>query len=168
MATKPPKKPLRNLRRLGLATVGVVAAVGGVAGNLGSILDLFDRFFGVEESTQEATLPSVPIAGTWQAEVTYDWGAKYTERFNFKVEGSEVGGTATYLGRARGILEGKMVGEKLTFVLRTQEVLGDSPSREVQHQYRGVATPDQIRFVLQTTGGYSEHVPVEFTARRTP
>lgn len=113
-------------------------------------------------------MPSVPIAGTWQAEVTYDWGAKYTERFDFKVEGSEVGGTATYLGRARGILEGKMVGEKLTFVLRTQEVLGNSPSREVQHQYRGVATPDQIRFVLQTTGGYSEHVPVEFTARRTP
>ncbi len=61
-----------------------------------------------------------------------------------------------------------MVGEKLTFVLRTQEVLGNSPSREVQHQYRGVATPDQIRFVLQTTGGYSEHAPVEFTARRTP
>lgn len=168
MAARPPKKPLKNLRRYGLATVGVVAAVGGMAGNLGSIIDLFDRFFGAEESTKEATLPSVPIAGTWQAEVTYDWGAKYTERFNFKVDGGKVGGTATYLGRARGILEGEMVGDKLTFVLKTQEVLGGSPSREVQHQYQGVASPNQIRFVLQTTGGYSEHVPVEVTAQRAP
>jgi hypothetical protein len=148
--------------------VGVVAAVGGVAGNLGSIIDLFERFFGPEENTREATLPSVPIAGAWQAEVRYDWGAKHTERFNFRVEGSEVGGTATYLGRARGILEGKMAGEKLTFVLKTQEVLGDSPSRAVLHQYRGIATPDRIRFVLQTTGGYTEHLPVEFTAQRVP
>jgi len=34
------------------------------------------------------------------------------------------------------------------------------------HRYRGTFVSSEIRFVLQTEGGSSPHVPVEFTARR--
>jgi len=35
------------------------------------------------------------------------------------------------------------------------------------HRYRGQLVGDELRFVMQTEGGGSAHVPVEFVARRT-
>jgi hypothetical protein len=45
-------------------------------------------------------------------------------------------------------------------------MLGDSPWKEVSHQYIGKVTTAGIAFTLETTGGYSIHPPVEFVARR--
>jgi len=36
----------------------------------------------------------------------------------------------------------------------------------VVHRYRGRLAGDEIRFVMQTEGGSSAHVPIEFVARR--
>lgn len=165
MSNKPPKS-LLILRRYGIAAIGVLAAIGGVAGNLGSIVDLFDKFTSKEASvTAELVAPTVAIDGTWQAEVTYDWGLKRQERFSFKVEGNEVTGTASFLGVARGILEGKVSGDKLSFVTRTPEVSGND-TKETEHRYKGSLSAGEIRFTMQTTGGLSEHVPIEFKATR--
>lgn len=161
-----PKKSSGKFRRYGLAAVGVVATAGGIAGNLGSILDLFDKFFGNKNS--QTQVQPVNVAGTWQAEVAYDWGLKRLEQFEFKMDGSTLSGTVTYLGVKRAIQEGKVSGDTLNFVLQTQETQGASDPKTVKHQYKGKANGEQIQFELLSSGGFSEHVPVEFTARKNP
>jgi hypothetical protein len=122
-----------------------------------NLLDLFDG----------DTRPD--INGLWTAEVKYDWkNANYVEKFSFQGEGGEVYGTASFLEVNRGILEGEITENKLRFVTITQEVLDTSPSKDSIHEYRGQISGSEIRFVLQTRGGYSAHVPVEFIARKMP
>ncbi len=62
------------------------------------------------------------ITGPWSGEVRYDWGDKYTEAFFFQPEGSKLFGTASFLGAKRGIEEGKIEGETISFFVRFQEV----------------------------------------------
>ena len=110
--------------------------------------------------------PSTPIAlaGNWSAEVTYDWGAKYTERFAFTLDGDAVIGTASFLRVPRGIVDGMLSGDRVVFETRTEEVLGDKTS-DVVHHYRGTIAGDTIAFTVQMEGG-SSTVPVQFTAKR--
>ena len=117
----------------------------------------------------------VPVArpevnGEWRAEVTYDWpNARYSERFVFSGEGDELHGSASFLGVARGALEGRTDADGLSFVTRTTELTGaGGSSAEVVHRYRGRLSGNDIRFVMQTEGGSSTHVPIEFTATRRP
>jgi TIR domain-containing protein len=111
--------------------------------------------------------PQIVLAGDWSADVTYDWGDKYTERFSFNVDGDVVLGTASFLGVRRGIVDGSLQGERVVFQTRTQEVRGDFDNPvSVSHRYRGTITGDTIAFTMQSEGG-SSSVPVEFTARRS-
>lgn len=170
MSSKPTKKPIVKVRRYTLATIGVVATIGGVAGNLGSIIDLFDKFVrGSKPSVSAKALPSINIAGTWQSEgeIRYGWGDKYIEIFKLKLDGNEVRGTASYLGYDRAVLEGEMVGDKITFITRTRETLNNNQEREVQHKYRGTVKENEMQLEMHTTGSFSEHLPIEFTVKRT-
>jgi hypothetical protein len=109
------------------------------------------------------------INGEWKAEVTYDWkSSKYTETFTFKGDGDEVYGTASLFERKRGILEGKIKKDELQFITITREILGSRPARDTIHDYRGMILGDEIKFILQTKGGYSEHIPIEFIAKKVP
>jgi hypothetical protein len=110
----------------------------------------------------------LPINGEWQAEVSYDWpNAHYVERFGFRGEGLELHGSATFLGVARGVLEGRVEAEGLSFVTRTGEMLGAADSgAETVHHYRGLLSGGEIRLVMQTEGGSQPHLPIEFVARR--
>jgi hypothetical protein len=106
------------------------------------------------------------LSGRWLATVKYDWGAEHAERFELRLENGEVHGTASYLGVARSVEEGKLNGEQLNFITRSQEVLGEGQSREVIHRYRGGLKAGELHFVLESGGGQSGHPPVEFVARR--
>ncbi|MBP5986901.1 MAG: toll/interleukin-1 receptor domain-containing protein [Azonexus sp.] len=108
------------------------------------------------------------LAGRWEARVKYDWGAEHAERFDLRLDNGELHGTASYLGVARTIEQGRLVGERLDFVSRSQEVIGDGPGREVTHRYRGSLKEGELHFVLESGGGHSVHTPVEFVARRAP
>ncbi len=109
------------------------------------------------------------INGEWKAEVTYDWkNARSAETFTFNGDLDEVYGTASFLGTKRGIVEGKIKKDKFQFITKTQEVLGSREPRDVIHHYRGKVLGDRIMFSMQTSGGYSEHIPIEFTADRVP
>ncbi len=110
------------------------------------------------------------INGDWTADVTYDWpNARYVEKFDFRGEGNEVYGTASFLEVKRGILEGSVKKDEIRFITRTQEHLGgDSRNpRDVVHRYRGKLRGKEIMFVMQTEGGYSQHIPIEFTAEKS-
>jgi hypothetical protein len=106
----------------------------------------------------------IALAGDWSAEVTYDWGAKYTERFAFTLDGDAVIGTASFLRVPRGIVDGSLSGDRVVFETRTEEVSGDKTT-DVVHRYRGTIAGDTIAFTMQMEGS-SSTVPVQFTAKR--
>ena len=112
--------------------------------------------------------PRAPVNGEWRADVTYDWdNARFSERFTFAGEGDALHGSASFLGVARGVLEGRVDAGGLAFVTRTSETSGAGDAgAAVVHRYRGRLAGDELRFVMQTEGGSSAHVPVEFVARR--
>ncbi len=108
------------------------------------------------------------IYAQWKADVTYDWpGARYTETFTFSGEGDAVNGTASFLGRKVGILEATLREKNLQFITRTRAFSGDTV-KEMVHRYHGTVVGDEIKFIMQTEGGFSEHIPIEFTAKKVP
>lgn len=109
------------------------------------------------------------INGEWKAEVTYDWrNASHPETFRFSGDGEEVYGTASFLGDPRRITEGKAKKGNLQFITKTQVLLGADwkQAREEVHHYQGTVLRDEIKFVMQTEGGFAEHTPIAFTATR--
>ena len=108
------------------------------------------------------------VNGEWQADVTYDWdNARFSERFRFSGDADELHGSASFLGVARGVLEGRVDAAGVVFVTRTSESSGGSDGgAAVVHRYRGRLAGEELRFVMQTEGGSSAHVPIEFVARR--
>jgi hypothetical protein len=107
------------------------------------------------------------VNGEWRAEVDYDWpNAHYVERFVFSGEGDALNGSASFLGVARGVLESGIDGAGLRFVTRTSEGGGYATNAELVHRYSGQLVGGELHFVMQTEGGSSAHVPVEFVARR--
>ena len=152
-----PARPVRNRRWLLPAAVLVAGAALGA---------WYLRAAPERSATSTVQTPSTArpaIDGRWQAEVDYDWpNAHYTERFVFAGEGSELHGSASFLGVARGLLEGSVAPDGLRFVTRTREDNADTV-----HRYRARLVGDELRFMMQTEGGSSAHVPVEFIARRS-
>ena len=137
---------------------------------LGSIVIALSTFTNAAKNLLELAKSETrpDINGEWKAEITYDWiNAKHSETFTFNGDGEEVYGTVSFLGVKRGILEGKVSKGQLVFLAKTRESLGDwSSSKEVLHRYHGKISNDEIRFVMQSEGGFSEHLPIEFTAQR--
>ena len=107
------------------------------------------------------------VNGEWRADVTYDWdNARFSERFTFAGEAGELHGSASFLGVARGVLEGRVDAAGVSFVTRTSESTGSGGAQCLVHRYRGRLAGDELRFVMQTEGSSSPHVRVEFVARR--
>ena len=101
-----------------------------------------------------------PIDGEWEARVAYGWGVTATERFRLRVDGDTVAGTASFLGVPRGILDGRLDGDRIAF--RTP-IAGGAESPAFSNGYRGRVQGNEIHFVLQDDRGSP---PVEFIARR--
>ena len=107
------------------------------------------------------------ISGRWAARVKYDWGDQHDEIFEFSNEGESVSGSATYQTGRLSIEQVKLSGNSLSFITRSQEMLGsDAPWKDVTHRYTGQITATAIHFTLASSGGYSIHPPVTFSAQR--
>lgn len=166
-------------RRSGRARAVVALAAGVVVAALVAswlLRKMPEREPAVAAGAQQATAASATAArparaainGEWQAEVNYDWpGARHVERFVFAGEGAALHGSASFLGVPRGIVAGGVEPEGLSFSTRTVEVSGAAPSDTV-HRYRGRLERGELRLLMQTEGGSTPHVPVEFVARRAP
>jgi hypothetical protein len=132
---------------------------------LATLLAALSSFTGVAKNLLSLIPENRPaISGSWQGEVNYDWpNAKYKETFVLKDEGDVVLGTATRFEHKQAIFNGKLQGNVLTFVTRTQESISSGPWKDVTHSYRGKIKDNEINFVMQTEGAYTSHLPVEFT-----
>ncbi|HLJ48470.1 MAG TPA: serine/threonine-protein kinase [Bryobacteraceae bacterium] len=118
--------------------------------------------------TEPALVPpaSQPgFGGRWQADVKYSWGLDLTETFDFKVDGNEVDGTASYGRTPRGIVDGKIEGNKITFTTKTNTMLGDKTYQDIHH-YKGRLAGDSIEFILQHETEWDSKPPDTFTAKR--
>jgi hypothetical protein len=114
----------------------------------------------------ESPAAQAMIAGTWKATVKYDWpGAVYVETFNFVVDGRDVSGSASFLELGRGIFDGKLDGNRISFITKTESVLDDQTSEDI-HSYKGKLDGNTIRFSMLTDSKMDSHVPVYFAAVR--
>ena len=119
------------------------------------------------EVARQAVSPEISrlvqsLSGVWQGEVTYSWGARYTEQFFFQPEGSRLYGTASFLEHKRGIEDGKIDGEGFSFSVRYEEVLGSVAAGRI-NRYRGKVAGSEIQFRMQDDKGGT---PVEFVMRK--
>jgi TIR domain len=71
-------------------------------------------------------------------------------------------------GKPVASYKGAKVDEVLVEVARESARLRElkNNEREETHRYRGRVFGDEIKFVMQTEGGFSEHLPIEFTAKK--
>lgn len=107
------------------------------------------------------------VAGRWISTVKYDWGDSYPEVLEFEVDGSELSGTASFLGVGRGILDGTITGDRISFMTKSLTSLGsDEQAHEDKHYYKGTVVSDAIRFTMLTDSSIESHVPIHFLARR--
>ena len=109
------------------------------------------------------------LIGSWSAAVRYEWGDRYTERFEFKHHAGELTGTASFLGYPRAIENLRLDGTNLRFETHSDETMGDS-TKTVTHGYaaelRGVPPDEVLAIRMQTTGAHGSRKPLEFEARR--
>jgi hypothetical protein len=92
-----------------------------------------------------------PINGEWVAPVAYSWGERATERFRLRTDRDVVAGTASFLGFPRGILDGRLDGDRVTFRTRIEAGPG---SPEFSNGYRGQIDRDQIASSSRTTAAH--------------
>lgn len=118
-----------------------------------------------------AASPSTKVAGAWEATVKYDWGDTYNELFDFEVDGPELRGTAGFLGSRKGqgrpIWDGKIAGDRISFVTKSLTTLsGDEKTYGDKHYYKGRVQGDSIEFTMVTDSSIESHSPIHFTATR--
>lgn len=106
------------------------------------------------------------VNGRWIAEVVYPWpNARYDERFELAGEGAGLRGSASYLGLPRGIVEGRVEGERVQFETRTQEIDG-SIERVVTHRYEGRLDGERLALTLRSARDGVDDPPLDIVARR--
>jgi hypothetical protein len=103
------------------------------------------------------------LSGTWKANVTYNWGDSYREQFRFEPEDSRLLGTASFLGTDRGIEDGKIDGEDISFSVRFQEMSANTTTEHKNHYTGKMTAGNEIRFRMQDDRG---NPPLEFAAAK--
>jgi len=151
--------PTRRVPRWLIPAAALLLAVAGVAIFSGV------RYRQSKEAAAQVESAAASVRGKWSGTVKYDWGDSYAETFDFEVAGRELSGTASFLQRGRGILDGKLEGNRVSFTTKSMVSIGEK-SYEDKHYYKGTIEGDAIRFSLMTDSGAESHVPVYFTVRR--
>lgn len=107
------------------------------------------------------------VVGRWVAQVDYGRSVVHEERFEFRLTGGQITGSATWQGSRRIIETAVQDGERLSFHTRSHENRG-SERRELRHDYVGIVSGDTLQFQLRSSGGFEERETVQFEARRAP
>ncbi len=109
------------------------------------------------------------LVGSWKAELRYEWGDRYQERFEFKRHAGQLTGTASFLAYPRAIENLRVDGMNLHFETRSLSTMGGL-TKEVKRAYaaelRGMPPDETLVFRMQSSGGHTSEKPLEFEARR--
>jgi hypothetical protein len=115
-------------------------------------------------NSDASTAAGAAFAGSWSGEVIYSWGEKFKEEFFFQREDGKLFGNASFLAAKRGIEEGKVEGENISFFVRFQEV-SEGTTIEHKNTYWGKSAGEKIQMRLQDDRG---NPPVEFVLNKSP
>jgi hypothetical protein len=117
-----------------------------------------------DKSRSPAKRPT-DVAGKWKATVKYWDETTYRETFNFEVAGTEVSGTASFLGESLAIFDGKVEADRISFM--TKSLTGMDGKTYVDKQYyKGTVEGDTIRFTMVIDSSVSQQPPYHFTVKR--
>ena len=106
------------------------------------------------------------VDGLWLAEVVYPWpNARYDERFELVGQGSELRGSASFLTLPRGLVAGRIDGERVQFETRVVEIDGNV-ERTLVHRYEGRVDGDRLHLTMHTVREGVAGEAVSFVARR--
>lgn len=105
------------------------------------------------------------MVGEWVADVEYPDGVSRTERFEFRVAGSTLAGSATYRSSRRVIESAQLSDTELAFRTRSRERIGYE-QRELVHDYVGRLNDGRMVFSMRTHDGTGERDTIEFVAHR--
>jgi hypothetical protein len=119
-----------------------------------------------ETVAQPPVVVPANVTGKWASSVKYAWGDTASETFEFEAAGHELSGTASFLGYPRGIFDGKIDGNRVSFMTKSLTSVNDKTSED-KHYYKGTVDGDAIEFTMLTDSSVESHVPVRFTATRT-
>jgi hypothetical protein len=161
---RPPSGRPAPRRRVWLLATGTAAVLAALAGGT-----LWRRHRG-EAAPATETPPSAALVGTWQAEAVYPWpNARYQERFEFTLDGSTLSGTASFLGVARRIDEGRVDGTSVSFSTRSSTEQGERRWEDV-HRYRGRldagSAGGELQLQMQTDSDGALRPPIALRLRR--
>jgi hypothetical protein len=110
------------------------------------------------DKIQAASNYAAAFTGSWVGEVSYPWDAKYAEPFLFQAEGDKLFGSASFLGVKRGIEEGKIQGNSISFLVRFGEYSGGATKQHTNY-YWGKLNGNEILLRMQDDRG---NAPVEW------
>jgi hypothetical protein len=79
-------------------------------------------------------------------------GARAIPRFLFQAEGDKLFGTASFLGFRRGIEDGRIDGDKISFTVRFQAA-SEGMTGKHRNRYMGTVSGNQIHFRMQDDRG---------------
>jgi len=105
------------------------------------------------------------VAGKWTATAKYWDETIYRETFNFELAGTELSGTASYLGGSHDILDGKIDGDRISFMTTSLTGMDDKTYVDKQH-YKGTVEGDTIQFTMVIDSSISQQPSYHFTAKR--
>ena len=77
------------------------------------------------DKSKNPTQRLMSVAGKWKATAKYWDQSPYAETFDFEVEGTELSGTASCLGQSLNIFDGKIEGDRISFMTKSLTGLGD-------------------------------------------
>ena len=92
-------------------------------------------------------VPAADVRGRWRSEIKIQDGAVRASAYEFEVDGSKLTGTVVSERGSAEITEGKVSGNKISFV-----VVRRFNGREVKERYRGRVAGDEIRFTVTARG----------------
>ena len=99
------------------------------------------------------------------ANVRYPWQAQVTERFEIKLDGDELYGSGTFLTAPRPLEDVELLEDGARFTLHSEAIMGDA-QRRIAHRYRVRLDGAKLQVRMQSTGGFNDGPPLEFSARR--
>jgi hypothetical protein len=100
------------------------------------------------------------ISGVGQGQVSYGGGPTYTGRFWFQAEGDKLFGTGSFQAFKRGIEDGRIDGDRISFSVTFQSTENEMTTERKNH-YTGTIAGNEIRFIMQHDRG---NPPVFFKA----
>ncbi len=110
------------------------------------------------------------LLGSWQAELRYDWGDRYTERFVFERHDGMWVARASFLGALRTAEDLRWDGQRLQFQTRSRWSVSGGAQGEQTLAYLATLEQDGgaplLRFRLQISGSYQPQPALDFVARR--